>query len=93
MPWARRAAFSDYRRLTEPRQIQTGEVACIGKWRRQAGLKFGRREVQKTVGRAIGEGSMNSFPGRTVYGGAIRTGGLASVEMALRRQEKFKRHE
>ena len=89
----RRAAFSVCRRLTEPGQIQAGEVARIDERRRQAGLKLGRREVQKTTGRAVGESRMDSFPGRTVQRGAIRTGGLANVEMALWRQNKFKRHE
>ncbi len=67
-----RAACSVHRRLTEPGQIQPGEVARIGERRRQAGLELGRREVQETTRRAVGESSMDSFPGRTIDGGAIR---------------------
>jgi hypothetical protein len=78
-----RAACSIRRRLTEPGQIQTGEVARIGEWRRQAGLKLGRREVQETTRRTFVESSMDSFPGWTIHGSAIRAGDLANVEMAL----------
>ncbi len=58
----RRAALSVCRCLTEPGQIKTGEVACIGEWRRQAGLKLGRRQVQETAGRAFAESGLDSFP-------------------------------
>ena len=77
--------FPVCRRLTEPGQIQPGEVAGIGEGRRQAGLKLGRREVQETAGGAVGESRMDSFRGRSVQGRAVGTGGLVRVEMALGR--------
>ena len=79
-------------RLTEPGQVQPGEVACIGKWREQAGLKLGRRQVQETMSQAVAESGMDSFPERTIEARAIRTGNLANVEMALRREEKIEWH-
>ncbi len=88
-----RAAFSVCRPLTKAGQIQAGEVARIDETRRQAGLKLGRREVEKTTGRAVGESRIDSFPGRTVQRGTIRSGDLTNVEMALWRQNEFKRHE
>jgi hypothetical protein len=46
-------------------------------------LKLDRREVQETTGRAVGESRMDSFPGRTVQGGTVRSGDLTNVKMAL----------
>ncbi len=84
--WAATVPLSPIRRrLTEPGQIQTGEVARIGERRRQAGLELGRRQVQETMGRAQVERSMDSFPGRAIHGSAVRAGDLANVEMALGR--------
>ena len=81
----RSSAFCACGRLTEPRQIQTGKVARIRERGRQARLKLSGREVQETMGRTVGERNVDSFAGRTVQGGAIGTGGLTCVEMALRR--------
>jgi hypothetical protein len=71
--------------LAEPSQVQTGEVPREGEWWRQGGLELGRREVQETASRPLGEGSMDSFPDRTVKSGAMQIGDLANVEMALGR--------
>ena len=49
--------------------------------------------MQETAGRALLEGGGDTFPDRAVQPGAGGLGRLAHVEMALRREEEFKRHE
>ncbi len=78
-----RAACCIHRRLAEPGQIQTGEIARIGERRRQAGLELGRRQVQETTRRTFVESDMDSLPGGTIHARAIRSGDFANVEMAL----------
>ena len=68
-----RAVLSVRPRLTEPGQIQAGEVACIGERGWQAGLKLGRRQVQKTACRAFAECRMSPSAGRTVERNAVLT--------------------
>jgi hypothetical protein len=80
-----RGTLAIRRRLTEPSQVETGEVARKAECRRQAGLEIGRCEVQETACRAPGEGCMHSFPDRTVQSGTIQVGDLSNVEMALGR--------
>jgi hypothetical protein len=49
--------------------------------------------VQQTVRWAVGEGGMDSFPGRTAQDWAFWTGDVANVEMTQRREGEFKGHE
>ena len=54
------------RRLTEPGEIQPGEIACIGEGRDQAGLKLGRCQVQEAMSQAAAESGMDAFSERTI---------------------------
>ena len=81
------------RRLAETRQVKPREIACEAERRGQARLQLGRRQMQESAGRALLEGGGDTFPDRAVQPGAGGLGRLAHMEMALRREEEFKRHE
>ena len=59
---------------------------------RQAGLKLGRREMQKTPSRALREGCVDAFPDRAVEAGNDLIGDHANVEMAVGIEEKLNGH-